>query len=162
MKKLVVLIFAFVLLVFAAIGSQNRVSAKEASPTVPFKATYQTFPVGGPPVDGYLILEIPGVGNGTHLGKSEWYADSIVDFNNPPPPVPQSGDMFFTAANGAKLMGTFAGYAVPNDMDAFDYWGEYVITEGTGRFIGATGNGIYYGGCGDTCVLTFEGTLTRP
>ena len=151
------------LLVFAGFGGLALVSAEEAPATVPFKATYQTFPVFLGIVDGHMVLEIPAFGNGTHLGNSEWYADSLVDITKPFPPFPQTGEMYFTAANGAKLIGTFAGDSAPNDRGGFDYWGEYWITEGTGRFTGATGNGIYYGGAGeDSGVLTFEGTLMNP
>ena len=70
-KKVSVFVFVGIalLLVFAAFGGQTQVSAKGASPTVPFKATYQTFPVPLGVVDGFLVLEIPAFGNGTHLGN---------------------------------------------------------------------------------------------
>ena len=97
------------------------------------------------------------------MGRSAWYADSIVDISTPPPPFPQIGEMVFTAANGDQLIGTFNGWGVPNEFGGFDYWGEYWIIEGTGRFSGATGSGTYYGGTdGEIGTATFEGTLTNP
>ncbi len=138
------------------------VNARRPGPTVPFKVDCVTYPVVVPG-DGYLEVEIPSDCQGTHLGKSEWYADSVVDVSSPPPPFPQTGTMFFTAANGDKLIGTFAGEGVPNELGGFDYWGEYLITEGTGRFSGATGSGTYDGGAdGEVGTAAFEGTLTNP
>jgi len=163
-KKVFVLLLMAVMLSLAAFGGLVRASGP---PTVPFHADCLTYPtrVGSGP--GFIVLEIPSDCIGTHLGNSEWYADSVVDLTplaNGEPAI-QTGTMYFTAANGAQLIGEFAGYALPNATGAFDYWGEYWITEGTGRFSGATGNGVYSGGAdGQTGVGTalFEGTLTNP
>lgn len=160
--SVIVLIGVALLLIFSGFGGQALVSAEEPVAIVPFKATYQTFPdvVGGG--FDYIVLEIPAVGIGTHLGKSEWYAESKVSFTTFPW-TQTAKEMVFTAANGDRLIGHFAGEAVPNEFGGADYWGEYWITEGTGRFSGTTGSGTYNGGAGeDTGTLTFEGTLTNP
>lgn len=163
-KVYVILLFGIALLFMAAaFGEIGVVKAKGA--TVPFKVDCVTYPevVGGGLGLGYFVLEIPADCIGTHLGNSDWYADSFVDISTPPPPFPQTGEMVFTAANGAQLVGTFSGLAAPNNIGGFDYWGTYQITGGTGRFSGASGSGTYYGGAdGETGVLTFEGTLMNP
>lgn len=114
-------------------------------PTVPFNATYQTKPkiVVPPP---FIGLEIPGKGNGLHLGKSTWYSNSQV--NVTVFPFQQTGDMTFTAADGSTLIGHFAGIGLPVADVAthkVTFEGDYWITGGTGRFTGATGSGTYSG-----------------
>jgi hypothetical protein len=148
------------LLVCALFGSQSIVNAKENWPTVPFKVNCVTYPdvMPGP---GYLEVKIPSDCKGTHIGNGEWYADSMVDLTVPPP-FAQTGDMVFTAANGDQLIGTFAGLSTPKVTGGFDYWGEYWITEGTGRFSGTTGYGTYDGGAdGEVGTAVFVGTLTK-
>ena len=160
--SILMLLGLILLLLFAAFGSQALAKTGKRQATVPFKVTYQTFPVPrGVDGDGYLILEIPADGKGTHLGKSEWYADSLVSLG--PNPNTQTGEMVFTAANGDQLIGSFEGWANLSDSGGAEYGGEYEISEGTGRFTGATGSGDYYGSAGpETGTLTFEGTLTNP
>ncbi len=145
-------------LILSTLSVQTIVLAEGA--VTPFKVNCVTYPEVNV-IPGYLVLRIPAECGGTHLGESDWYADSVVDITTFP--ALQTGDMVFTAANGSQLFGSFNGYAVPNDIGGFDYWGDYEITEGTGRFSGATGSGTYYGGAdGTTGVLTFEGTLIDP
>jgi len=163
-KKVSVLLFIGITLplVFAALGGPALVSAQTSRATVPFKASYQTFPgVVGGSVD-YFILDIPAVGKGTHLGKGEWYAVSTVSYATFP--LTQTAEeMVFTEANGDQLKGHFAGEAVMHETGGADFWGEYWITEGTGRFTGITGSGTYYGEAAEgTGILIFEGTLTNP
>ena len=146
MKKKVSVLLVALLLTFAVLGGQMPVSAKGA--TVPFKVACQTYPV--PEFMGdHIVVTVTSDCKGTHLGKSHWDSVSIVDISQPPPPFTQIGDMVFTAANGDQLIGTFSGLAVPNDKGGFDYWGDYEITGGTGRFSGTTGSGAYSGGAGE-------------
>ncbi|MFN2165667.1 MAG: hypothetical protein ACK2U9_05360, partial [Anaerolineae bacterium] len=82
----------------------------------------------------------------------------------------QSGTSVFTAANGDQLIGTFSGVAAivttPTGPVA-EFSGTYWVTEGTGRFVGYTGTGVYWGTATlalpeDTGELYFDGTLTKP
>lgn len=160
--SVLVLIVVTLLLVFVGIDGLALVSADGTPATVPFKATYTTFPE---PVDGgadYFILDIPADGKGTHLGKSNWYAVSTVSTATFPWEQ-WAEEMFFTAANGDQLIGHFAGEAVPNDSGGANFNGDYWITEGTGRFTGTTGSGTYDGEADEGIgILIFEGTLTNP
>lgn len=150
------------------IASDLSVADRDAS--VPFNATYVTAPkvIDPPP---FLVMEIPGKGKGLHLGKSTWFSNSQVNFTVFPPA--QTGDMVFTAANGSTLVGHYQGiaYPDPDDPQGVFFNGDYLITGGTGRFEGATGNGIYYGhatleapipGVVGEGVVTFEGELNKP
>lgn len=163
-KKVPVLLFIGValLLTVAVLSGQMPVSAKGT--TVPFKVACQTYP--DPEfMEDHIVVTVLSDCKGTHLGKSHWDSVSIVDISQPPPPPPftQIGDMFFTAANGDQLIGTFSGLAVPNDKGGFDYWGGYEISGGTGRFSNTTGSGTYYGGAdGEVGTAVFEGKLTKP
>ncbi|MCK6691123.1 MAG: hypothetical protein L6Q97_03355 [Thermoanaerobaculia bacterium] len=153
--------------------SPDRAAATGRAANVPFKATYETAPevVDPPPI---LKMKIPGKGKGLHLGKSTWFSNSIVDFTGLPAiPPQQTGDMVFTAADGSTLVGHYWGiaYPDPDDPQGVFYNGDYLITGGTGRFEGATGNGIYYGhatleapipGVVGEGVVTFEGELNKP
>jgi hypothetical protein len=155
MKARIVLALAMILVLIAA--SSASVAAKGA--VVPFKATYHTYPEMVDISQTGLTLAIPGEGQATHLGRSTWYADSWVTFGAPN--NHQWGNMTFTAANGDHLLGTFDGQAyLSNGTNVF--WGTFEITEGTGRFAGATGAGDYWGTAQENeGMLYFDGMLTK-
>lgn len=160
MKKKVGL-FLFLALVLALVAIASPALGRAGGATVPFKVECTTYPEVDDSGFPILIVTIPADCIGTHLGISDWYGDTLVDLTVYP--ALQTGTMEFTAANGAQLFGNIDGEAIPNDIGGFDYWGDYWITSGTGRFEGYTGSGIYYGGAGGGVgTLTFEGTLTRP
>ncbi|NIV30453.1 MAG: hypothetical protein GWN58_13440 [Anaerolineae bacterium] len=111
--------------------------------------------------DGCYYQYLPGEGTATHPGLSNFLSNAI----GCPADGTQSGDMLFTAANGDQLNGYFAGfseYPVPGHVR---FWGNYSITDGTGRFEGATGTGTYWGTAelrpGGEGVLNLDGTLTK-
>jgi hypothetical protein len=109
--------------------------------------------------NGVLTVEIPAEGQATHLGKSTWYAVMWVDTNSYP--WPQGAPMSFTAANGDQLFGAYTGVAIPTETGV-EFWGDFEITGGTGRFDGATAVGTYWGVCGTgEGILHFDGMLTK-
>lgn len=154
-----------------AIGPFNNADdidvAFRSVPSVPFKGVYTTFPA---PIaadeNGTLTFEIPSEGKATHLGKSSWYSISeVLNTEIEAPPWVQTGSSIFTAANGDQLIGHFEGMTGPTDDYPFVGSGTYYITEGTGRFEGATGQGeySYFVRPEDfTGQLTFTGILNRP
>ena len=155
MKARILLILVALAMVMATSGPM--VVAADA--VVPFKATYVTHPNTVGMVDGVLMLEIPAEGKATHLGKSTWYAEMWVDTNSYP--WPQGADMTFTAANGDQLFGSYNGYAIPTE-EGVEFWGDFQIGGGSGRFEGATAAGTYWGACGDSeGILHFDGMLTQ-
>ena len=163
-RKVSVLLFNGVALLFvlAVFGNDMIVSARGRSNQLPFKANCVTYPNIVDADAEQLVLEIPADCKGTHLRNGEWFADSTVVINAPPPFL-QTGDMYFTAANGDLLFGTFFGFAMPKETGGTHYWGGYEITEGNGKFDGATGTGLYHGHAGETVgTAVFEGVLSFP
>ena len=162
MKTRIFLTLAIVLALVAASGASTVATAADAE--VPFKGTYMMHPKLVGVVDGCNIQQLPGEGEATHLGLSTWYSDAIAC----PATLTQSGDLLLTAANGDQLYGGFAGsLAFSPDFSSVEFWGEYWIDGGTGRFEGNTGTGIYWGtaqlaaGGGGEGIIDIEGTLTK-
>ena len=153
-----------VLLVLLMAGS---LPAAADGATVPFEGFYDVSPrtVG---VDQYgcTLDEFPSVGQATHLGSSTWYSDatSCLDFTTWT--GTQTGTSIFTSVDGSQLIGTFSGVAeiVFEPFPHAVFNGNYWVTEGTGRFEGYVGQGVYEGTAilGLTGEITFEGTLTKP
>ena len=160
MKARVLVVLALVVLM-----ASSGAVVVSADAVVPFRATYVTYPTQVGFADGVITLEIPGEGLGTHLGLSTWYADSWVDTNPwPDDPFVQTGEMTFTAADGAELSGSFAGLAVPTGDTTVEFSGEFEASGDDGRFDGMTAVGTY-GGMADMAVgqgiLCFDGMLTK-
>ena len=66
---------------------------------------------------------------------------------------------FFIAANDDRLNLAFEGTVVPGAFEG-EWWTD---ENGTGRFDGVTGSGVYWGGFdGEEWHLYMEGTLTKP
>jgi len=71
----------------------------------------------------------------------------------------------FTAANGDQFLMTFAGITGPGPDLVVDtaFQGDFTISDGTGRFAGATGEGTYEGTASTTLgtgEITYDGTIT--
>lgn len=164
--SILLLVGLTLLLIFAVFGGQALANEGWGRSTASFSAAYTTYPqVVGGGNDGYdfIILDIPGEGEGTHLGASTWFADDMKAYVDGPLPFPQYSQMIFKAANGDELYGHFAGFGYPNAAGGFYYWGGFDINGGTGRFEGALGNGIYHGSAGGgSGRVTFEGELLLP
>lgn len=156
MKTRILLMVVALIVVMAGSGSLVVV----ADPVVPFKATFVTHPsiVGFDPVTGILTVKIPAEGQATHLGESTFYADMWVDTTTLP--NGQTGVMTFTAANGDQLLGSYEGHSTPPPNAEF--WGDFEISGGTGRFDGVEGSGAYWGAVeGEEGLLYFDGMLTK-
>ena len=159
MKTQIRLMAALAIVLVIVSGVASAPVAASGVAEVPFKAWYETHPVTVGAPDGIVKMKIPSEGRGTHLGNSTWYADSWVDMNSYP--WVQTGVMMFTAANGDQLLGGFAGSAIPT-ASGVEFWGDYWIAGGTGRFEGVTGSGTYQGAVdGEVGMLYFDGTLLK-
>jgi hypothetical protein len=104
--------------------------------------------VGNPFGSGDLSFVATGVGHGTHGGQFRSYLEGLVTIG-PNGPTPSSGSGTITMANGDQLFMEVA----PD--------GSTVVTGGTGRFEGASGNQTATN-VGDP-VVTYDpttGTLT--
>jgi hypothetical protein len=117
-----------------------------------------------------LTLADSGSGNATVLGKVTDSFTVTIDFNHPVAKgfvlVSKTGSLFTADGDRVDLamVGTF-------NVTTFDVHYVFVVTGGTGRFAGATGNGTYdvppptvfdpNTGSGSGVEL-FDGTITLP
>ena len=110
-------------------------------------------------------FEFDAIGNATHMGTSFLFTplSEVVLATGA-----QTAAGTITAANGDQLNWELAGTAIPNADGDFQLVGEYTITGGTGRFIGATGGGTYAGTAGPagapegTNDWVMTGTISKP
>lgn len=148
------------------------VSATEKAVTVPFRATYiiraqlllpgqPGYPARCPTGPTNAAGPAMGEGHATHLGRVMETENTCIDFATLQLTL---GEFTFTAANGDQLSGTFEGSASfdppPPNANLFCTW---EITGGTGRFVGATGDGV----CVDSrqlgdgrSLIGFDGWIT--
>jgi hypothetical protein len=121
---------------------------------VPFKAKFVTLDEG--PAD-FTHERISGTGEGTHIGKSTFVA--FVYFVNFPL---TTGTQTFTAANGDQIFSTFSGFIPDPDANGtLLITNNNIITGGTGRFAGATGNFVAHviQSSSPAGTVTFDGTI---
>ena len=117
--------------------------AKKNPHAVPFKATYQeTWTSTLFPDFTGLELIIDGAGKATHLGKSTLYVKDYVIFGSPYNEI-KDGVIVFTAANGDELNAECWGWAQNPTPETVEFWGEFNITGGTGRFESTSGSGTW-------------------
>ncbi len=171
--KLISLFFIGLVLLLAGCSQDEPVSPNSSesnvsgslSKQVPFRVHFETtFEIISTTPPGVLTFEIFGTGNGTHLGKADFYSISVVDLNYVP--GQQTGSLKFTGANGDYLEGSFAGTLIPPDANGdISFEGEYTFSGGTGRFTGASGSGTYAGTANLPAAegqVTFSGTVSSP
>lgn len=103
---------------------------------VPFKATFKTQLqiMGAPPIQP---VRSSGSGIASHLGKSEFEANSTVNFTVQPAQI--NGTATITAANGDSFTTSFSGTTSPNGDGTATGHFTHTITGGTGRFSDISG-----------------------
>ena len=125
----------------------------------PFRGTFEAveFTSGGAfPV---FVQSMSGTGHATHLGRftvtTEWHVNVLTY------PVEATGSFTLTAANGDTLFGTTTGLATVVEDIAY-IQETHTITDGTGRFAGATGTfvaGRVLVQATGVSTSSFEGTI---
>jgi hypothetical protein len=155
-----------VLAVLATLGLAGPVAAGEQ---VPFKGSFEGIAIvtGGPAI---LTVAVNATGNATQLGQFTLSIPHQVDRGISPFPFPwtSTGSYEFVAANGDTLFASFVGQVTPisGGLAAVEI---ATVTDGTGRFAGATGGftiarvvlvdpatGIR------TTIGSFAGTISSP
>ena len=135
-----------------------------AASQVAFKASYSgviTPPHGPPPVD------LSGTGTASHLGKST--NSGHVAVTGPSSCANgfavQNDEVLTSTDDGDQITLTIHDESCPISSGVYHGVGTYVVTGGTGRFAGATGQGTF-DGHGDfnqgTLTFTLTGTISRP
>jgi hypothetical protein len=153
------LIAGLALAVLAVVGFFSSTAAREG---VPFKgclsASYTV--TVNPPIGTF---EGGGEGRATQLGRFTFEFPHTVNFGNTPPLG--IGIYTFTAANGDTVEADFTGFSTPLAPGYVLVEEEAVITGGTGRFAGATGEfsivRLVDQVNGET-IGCFEGTISLP
>ena len=147
------------LAVLAVLGLAGPTAAGEQVPFKgSFEGTFTTTPIPGTPT---ASLVVSGTGNGTHLGGFSVEIPHVVNF------VTRSaiGTYTFTAANGDLLFADFIGHSTPVAPGVVAVVEIGVITGGTGRFDGATGEFTVerlVDQIGQTTIGSFDGTVSSP
>ncbi len=142
-----------------------RPTPASADSLVPFHATVsETFTAA--PCGAARCITAVGTGHATHLGKITETATIVVDLD----PTHADGDCApevrtttLTTANGNTISMYGTGWSCASTSDAHDSYG---ITGGTGRYRGASGNGMEHNvhtftgpGVGVSTV-TYDGTIS--
>jgi len=135
-----------------------------ADAQVPFKGRIQGTEVATPIDLTHLSVTRTSTGNATHLGRFTAVALFVVDLTPGVGFGIATGTVVFTAANGDTVTATTSGQATPTATPGVLSIEESgIITGGTGRFAGATGN---YSGTGvlsaGFSTASFEGTISSP
>jgi hypothetical protein len=155
MKARIVLALAMILL----LAGSASVAADGAQ--VPFVTTLQVTPTfdGAITVPPYgFKLQVDGYGEVMHLGWTTWHAHQRVYGDGT-----LDAEMWFTAANGDELSGTYSGTGYRDANNVSHCTGTYEFTGGTGRFADVGGTGSIVGTHPPTGYgpLVFEGTLIK-
>jgi hypothetical protein len=118
------------------------VSAAHAAEQVPFKAEYTSTITFTSPTTATLA----GQGNATHMGHTRTTGDLAQTGPGSCPDgfLAEIQDTI-TAANGDQVTIVIALEACPIGPGIYQGDGTYVVTGGTGRFVGATGEGVFSG-----------------
>jgi hypothetical protein len=129
---------------------------------VPFKGSLEGFSSITPLDAQFIFVRTNGTGNATKLGSFTVDKPHVVDVTA----GTVIGTYTFTAANGDTLTAAFTGLGTPTtDPVVISIAETAVITGGTGRFSGATGNFIVTGSFSFATNLisgSFEGTISSP
>ncbi len=137
-----------------------------AGEEVPFKGSFAGFAIVTPVDPPIVFVNAHATGVATQLG---WFTLAIPHFvDTAATPQTSTGSYEFVAANGDMLSADFTGEvsptATPGVLAAVE---SATITDGTGRFAGATG-GFTVERLVDTTTVprttagSFEGTISSP
>lgn len=120
----------------------------------PFSATLDGFAGPMPTSDPCILANTEhGTGNARHMGAITWQSNETVNLCSNPAGGDVVGELSVTGANGDTVHFSYTTLAhldfTTNQVSASGNW---QITSGTGRFAGASGQG----------VLTANGSLLPP
>ena len=155
------------LIAMGTIGIGANSASAAAGHQVPFRASYSGAATFNSATGTALFT---GTGIASHLGRST-NVNNITVLSGPvscPGGFANKNVETLTAANGdtLELRGPHdVGCPTPTDPNVVHGTGDWTVTGGTGRFAGATGQGIFVGGA-DFTKHTFSfqltGTISAP
>ena len=146
------------LAVLGVLGLADPVLAQQPAP---FKGSLEGV-VTVTPKPPTLVVIVRATGNGTQLGRFALAIPHVVDTGK----MTANGTYQFVAANGDTLTACFKGKASPSSTPGVLSIVEVAtITDGTGRFAGASGNFTcvrLYNTVAGTTAGSFNGTISVP
>jgi hypothetical protein len=162
-KRALLVLLATMLISLGAVGIRAIPVSAASAHQVPFSASYS----------GTAILTSPtsatfsGMGTATHLGTSTNEAYSVVTGPDSSCPGGLANNHYetLTAANGDTLSLISYDVGCPMGPGQFHGIGHWVVTGGTGRFSGATGQGSFDGHSDfnlQVFALQLTGTISAP
>lgn len=104
----------------------------------PFSGAYQIYVTVLNPSPPFIKITASGAGNASHLGRSWYTSETVVDYSTLP--VVLSGTVVLTAANGDELHTRFTGSPKPSGNGTETIVRQFIVEGGTGRFEGASGS----------------------
>ena len=141
-------------------GLQPAFAANQVSFTASYSGVISP-PHGPPPVD------LSGAGAASYLGKSTNRGHIAVTGPSSCPNgfAVQNTEILTSSDDGDQITLTIADESCPISPGVYHGVGTYLVTGGTGRFAGASGQGTF-DGHGDfnqgTFSFTLNGTISRP
>jgi len=157
------LLIPLLLACFAAVLISTPIPAA-AGDQVPFNGTVSgQIPSDlGPPDETGCVFDflVSNSGIATELGAFTGYAEFIPNLCD----LTYTGFFYWTAANGDQISGPFSGYLTSTaTAGVFDNHETAIVTDGTGRFAGATGIFALTGQVNfitSSFVLPWKGTIS--
>lgn len=161
--------FGIVALVLTLVLVLNNAASANESVERPFKMVEYGYVIDeGPDVGdcSFATVEAGGEGNATHMGLVRIDRSHCFDPTNDP--VLYDGYWEAVGANGDKIWGSYTGALVPTEFDENGVpirgtiTSPFTIDGGTGRFEGATGEGVTtsdYDMVADEGEFVSEGTI---
>jgi len=149
---------SFVLAVLALVGLAGSAVAEDQ---VPFRGSLVGLDTGIPLDPPYVSITVEAAGNATQLGEFSLTVLATVNRAT----GTGTGTFLFTAASGDTVFGTTSGQSTPTAPGVITIVENWIITDGTGRFAGATGSFIGTRLKNLVTGLTvgdFEGTISSP
>ena len=154
-----------ILIAMGIIGIGANSASAAAGHQVPFRASYSGTAAFNSATGTALFT---GTGIASHLGRST-NVNNITVWSGPvscPGGFANINVETLTAANGDKLVLTGDhDQGCPAGPNAVHGTGDWIVTGGTGRFAGATGQGTFVGGADfnqGTFSFQLTGTISAP
>ena len=151
----------------APLGQSGETAAITISISGHCEGSFDFIPIDflPPPLEGLAAhARLPGRGvcRLTHLGKTTYADDLLVDFTGDP--FVGTGTRVFIAANGDELRATEeTATPGPGANPQFTSSGTFTFDGGTGRFLNAVGSATFTGGGSiedNSSFLSLEGTIS--
>lgn len=163
-KRSLLALLVTMLIALGAVGIQAIPVSAASTPQVPFRGSYSGVASFTDPAAGSFFT---GKGTATYLGASANQGHAVLTGpdNSCPGGIANTHYETLTAASGDTLSLTSYDVACPTGPGQFHGSGHWVVTGGTGRFSGATGQGILDGHSDfnlQVFALTLTGTISAP